>query len=127
MAQSEEVGALALGRLWWARKYDSAGQNISSDSIAEIIRGATWLSKVWSEDLQEVLVGVGDQINPNNGTLLTYSDFGTADRALMVGPRPADNISGQPTTIPPTCTYTTPDKPAAEVAAHAAAALVSYF
>jgi hypothetical protein len=42
-------------------------------------------------------------------------------RAMQVGP--PDQKYGQPTRVAPACTWTSPTAPAAEVAAHAAAAL----
>lgn len=69
-----------------------------------------------------MLVGVGDQLDAA-GNLRAYEDFGTADFALMVGPPPEDQPFGQATYVPPDCTYSSAGAAAAEVAAHAAAAL----
>jgi hypothetical protein len=123
MAAAESAGVLALGQLWWHGTYVSAPYNTSVALLTEIIRQATWLAKTWNADTRQVLVGVGDQVDPATNTLVAYRDFGTADYALMVGPPPATRPFGQATTLPPSCTYTTAAAPAAEVAAHAAAAL----
>ena len=121
MATAESTGVLALGQLWWADTWAKAAFAADNALIAEIVRSATWLSKTWNNATGQVLVGVGDQLESQTGKLLAYEDFGTADAALKVG-EPSKKF-GQATTVAPQCTYTTPEKPAAEVAAHAAAAL----
>lgn len=123
MATAESTGVLALGQLWWAATWESAVFQAGDDLVAEIVRSATWLSKTWNGATNQVLIGVGDQLDPQTGELLAYQDFGTADAALRVGPPPAENEFGQATTVAPQCTYSTAAAPAAEVAAHAAAAL----
>jgi hypothetical protein len=124
MAAAETAGVLALGQLWWVDVWQNATSQSGNRLILEIIRQGLFLAKTWNAESKQVLVGVGDQINPKNNTLYAYQDFGTADRALMVGPPPTTNEFGQATTVAPECSYSSSAKPAAEVAAHAAAALV---
>jgi hypothetical protein len=123
MAAAQSAGVLALGQLWWADVWQNATSQSGNRLIEEIVRQGQFLAKTWDAETKQVLVGVGGQINPANDTLYAYQDFGTADRALMVGPPPADNKFGQPTTVAPECSWSSSGKPAGEVAAHAAAAL----
>jgi hypothetical protein len=118
MAIAEELGVIALGALWW----DGAYRNSTTKKRAaeEIVRQGAFLASAWDADKQELLMGIGDQAN-KDGELLTYSDFAEAQRALAIGPPGEDNVTQ--TTVQPQCSYASPDKPAADVAAHTAAAL----
>jgi hypothetical protein len=83
MATAEQTGVMSLARMWWRAIFDDETVQALNEPIGiEIARQSTYLVKSWNADTQEVLVGVGDQVE--QGELLMYSDFGTADRALSV-------------------------------------------
>lgn len=80
IATAEEAGVLSLARLWWRDAFPAAA--LGELANYEIGRQALYLSKVWNPTTEEVLVGVGDQLNGTQ--LLMYEDFGSADFALQV-------------------------------------------
>lgn len=81
MATAEQAGVMSLARLWWR---DVFVQDLSTLANFEIGRQSIYLSKTWDADEEEVMVGVGDQLNPTSGELLMFADFGSADFALQV-------------------------------------------
>ena len=86
MATAEETGVLSLARLWWNASFTGT---LSTLALEEIGRQSIYLTKAWDATAEEVLVGVGDQLNtsnPDNPELVMFSDFGTADIALQVRP-----------------------------------------
>jgi hypothetical protein len=80
MATAEQTGVMALARLWWRQIYVN---DVSTLNDFEIGRQSLYLTKAWDATAGEVMVGVGDQLNPS-GDLFMYSDFGRADFALQV-------------------------------------------
>jgi hypothetical protein len=72
---------LSLARLWWREPFATFEEGPLVDF--EIGRQALYLSKTWNPTTKQVLVGVGDQLDPE-GDLLTYQDFGIAPFALQV-------------------------------------------
>jgi hypothetical protein len=121
LAIAEELGVIALGALWW----DAGYTNKTRDRVAtEMTRQGRFLTQAWDAQTQELLVGIGDQKDRTDGSLLTFKDFAEAQRALAVGPPSgADGDNVTQTTVRPECSYASPTKPAADVAAHSAAAL----
>ena len=107
MAAAQAAGILALGQLWWDDTFTGAPNATGAALVGEIVRQASWLSKTWDAASSQVLVGVGDQLNDAGG-LLAYEDFGPAHTALAAGPPPASNRFGQPTSVAPECTFSTP-------------------
>lgn len=71
---------LALARLWWRDAFPAT--SLGPLANFEIGWQALYLTKVWDAVAEEVLVGVGDQLNGTQ--LLMYEDFGSADFALQV-------------------------------------------
>jgi hypothetical protein len=120
MAIAEELGVIALGALWWDAGY--INDTTRTRAALEIARQGAFLASAWDSEEQELLIGIGDQINKETGQLWTYSDFAEAQRALAIGP-PSEEDNSTLTTVRPTCSFASPKKPAADVAAHSAAAL----
>jgi hypothetical protein len=121
MAVANQLGVISLGALWWGSSYTT--DQLRETAAVEFIRQADFLSMAWNEQDDELLLGIGDGVNTTSDSLLMYSDFGVAMNALAIGPRPEEDPFGPFTTVKPTCSHATPDAPAVEVAAHAAAAL----
>lgn len=72
---------MSLARLWWR---DAFVGTLNALSGEEIGRQSIYLAQTWDPDSEEVMVGVGDQINGTTNALLMYKDFGRADFALQV-------------------------------------------
>ena len=100
MAVAAQTAVTALGMSWWETSYTDATR---SDAVAEILRQGNFLANAWSAQEQTLLVGIGDAFNESADppSLLTYSDFGIAPNALMIGQPPADDPFGQNTTVRP--------------------------
>lgn len=85
MATAEQTGVMALARLWWNSSFTG---NLASLALEEIGRQSLYLTSAWDADEEEVMVGVGDQLNTSTTppSLIMFSDFGSADFALAVRP-----------------------------------------
>ena len=83
MATAEQTGVMALARLWWNASFTGTNANLA---LEEIGRQSLYLTAAWDADEEEVMVGVGDQLNTstNPPSLIMFSDFGRADFALSV-------------------------------------------
>lgn len=81
IATAEEAGVLALARLWWRNSWPTP--DLAGLVDFEIGQQALYLTKTFNPASEEVLVGVGDQLDAS-GNLVMYQDFGSADLALQV-------------------------------------------
>jgi hypothetical protein len=119
MAVASQTGIVSLGMLWWSTSFTGSTQ---ATAAQEVLRQGEFLASAWDASKPELLVAIGDQSDPRDAaSLMTYSDYGAAPRALQAGPPLFKG--GVPEPVPPVCTYADATKGAAEVAAHAAAAL----
>ena len=137
MAVAEQTALLGLGAAWWISGY-TVERELQSIVADELARQGEFLVSAWDSANRELLIGVGDQMTETADpvSLLTYSDFAGAPDALAVGPPDesiiprrnnitdlnTDNLPKQ--TVAPECSWADDGaSPAADVAAHAAAAL----
>lgn len=120
MAVASHVSVIALGAAWWGATYRDNEDELTRVRT-EIRRSASFLADAW--DGEELLIGIGTQ--RSGSSLLAFESFSSANRALGVGPPEDPELFplGPATMVAPECEYATADEPAAEVAAHVAAAL----
>jgi hypothetical protein len=125
MAVASQTGIISLGMLWWDTSYTG---DTKAAAVAEVLRQGKFLSSAWDAQNKQLLIGIGDQMNSTARppSLLMYSDYGAAPRALAVGdPKPIGGVPdpfGPKSPVAPQCSFAG-EQGAAEVAAHAAAAL----
>ena len=110
---ASQTGIVSLGMLWWSNVFNTGVRNVAA---AEIQRQADFLTSAWDAKNSELLIGVGDSINDTTNQLDMYSDFGSADRALAIGPQPDTDPFGplvRPPQSPPHRCLMLPTAPAA--------------
>ena len=98
MAVASQTGIVSLGMLWWSNVFVTGVRDVAA---AEIQRQADFLTSAWDAENSELLIGVGDSINTTSNQLDMYSDFGSADRALAIGPQPDTDPFGPLVRPPP--------------------------